>query len=178
MYPLRYIYRRADDECGSAAHWRPCLGSSPTDSGNVKKPAAVVPCWVRPWLLPTTVKPDDSRRRADVLPSRVRRMPPPLASNPHRFHEDRSEIAHDIAELARIIGPRRVRRKRRSRGSAERSGGAINTCQVINGKRVQVQRLSPLHHRPLEQNLGSGSVKSTMKASNPMVNDEATKVTK
>ena len=26
-------------------------------------------------------------------PSRVRRMPPPLASNPHRFHEDRSEIA-------------------------------------------------------------------------------------
>jgi hypothetical protein len=30
-----------------------------------------------------------------VPPSRVRRMPLPLASNPHRFHEDRSEIAHE-----------------------------------------------------------------------------------
>jgi hypothetical protein len=37
-------------------------------------------------------------------------MPPPLASNPHRFHEDRSEIAHDIARLASMIAPRRVRR--------------------------------------------------------------------
>jgi hypothetical protein len=34
-------------------------------------------------------------------------MPPPLASNPHRFHEDRSEIAHDIAKLVRVIAPRR-----------------------------------------------------------------------
>jgi hypothetical protein len=37
------------------------------------------------------------RRRAEVPPSRGRRMPPPLASNPNRFLEDRSEIAHDIA---------------------------------------------------------------------------------
>jgi hypothetical protein len=36
-----------------------------------------------------------------VSPSRGRRMPPPLASNPHRFHEDRSEIAQDLVELAR-----------------------------------------------------------------------------
>jgi hypothetical protein len=28
-------------------------------------------------------------------------MPPPLASNPHRVHEDRSEIAQDLVELAR-----------------------------------------------------------------------------
>ena len=73
-------------------------------------------------------------------PSRVRRMPPPLASNPHRFHENRSEIAHDIAQLARIIAPRRVRRSVAVEISAERSGRSVTTSQVINGKRVQVQR--------------------------------------
>ena len=76
-------------------------------------------------------------------PSRVRGMPPPLASNPHRFHEDRSEIAHDIAQLARIIAPRRVRRSVAVEVSAERSGRAIIASQVINGKRVQVQRRRP-----------------------------------
>ena len=75
-----------------------------------------------------------------MLPSRVRRMPPPLASNPHRFHENRSEIAHDIARLARIIAPRRVKRSVAVEVSAERSGRASNTSRVINGKRVQVQR--------------------------------------
>ena len=34
-------------------------------------------------------------------PLRGRRMPPRLASNPHRFHEDRSEIAQDLSSLAR-----------------------------------------------------------------------------
>jgi hypothetical protein len=70
-------------------------------------------------------------------------MPPPLASNPHRFHEDRSEIAHDIAQLARIIAPRRVRRSVAVEVSAERSGRVINDSQVINGRRVQVQRRRP-----------------------------------
>jgi hypothetical protein len=69
-----------------------------------------------------------------VPPSRVRRMPPPLASNPHRFHEDRSEIAHDIAQLARIIAPRRIRRSVAVEVSTERSGRSITTSQVINGK--------------------------------------------
>jgi hypothetical protein len=68
-----------------------------------------------------------------VPPSRVRGMPPPLASNPHRFHEDRSEIAHDIAQVARIIAPRRVRRSVAVEISAERSGRAIIASQVING---------------------------------------------
>ena len=68
------------------------------------------------------------------------RAPPPLASNPHRFHEDRSEIAYDIAQLARVIAPRRIRRGVSVEISAERGGRAINTSQVINGKRVQVQR--------------------------------------
>jgi hypothetical protein len=70
-------------------------------------------------------------------------MPPPLASNPHRFLEDRSEIAHDIAQRARIIAPRRVRRSVAVEVSVERSGRVINDSQVINGRRVQVQRRRP-----------------------------------
>lgn len=41
-----------------------------------------------------------------VLAPRVRRISPPLASDPERFHEERSEIAHDIADIARRIAPR------------------------------------------------------------------------
>jgi hypothetical protein len=65
------------------------------------------------------------------------------ASNPHRFHEYRSESAHDVAWLARIIAPRRVRRGVSAELSAERGGRAIITSQVINGKWVQVQRRRP-----------------------------------
>jgi hypothetical protein len=86
------------------------------------------------------------RRRAEVPPSRVRGMPPPLASNPHRFHEDRSEIAHDIAQVARIIAPRRVRRSAALEVSAERSGRAIIASQVINGKRVQGPAPATVRH--------------------------------
>jgi hypothetical protein len=50
---------------------------------------------VRPSFFPGIYRADDLA--AAEGPSRVRRMPPPLASNPHRFHDDRSEIAHDIA---------------------------------------------------------------------------------
>jgi hypothetical protein len=67
-------------------------------------------------------------------------MPPQLASNPHRFYEDRSEIAHDIAQLARAIAPRRAERRLAVEVSAERSGRSVTTSQAINGKRVQVQR--------------------------------------
>jgi hypothetical protein len=64
----------------------------------------VVPRRVRPSFFPQIYREARRRRRkAEAPPSRVQRMPPPLASNPHRFHEDRSEIAHDIARLARII---------------------------------------------------------------------------
>ena len=61
----------------------------------------------------------------------------------HRFHENRSEIAHDIARLARIIASRRVRRSVAVEVSAERSGRAITANQVIDGKRVEVQRRRP-----------------------------------
>jgi hypothetical protein len=60
-------------------------------------------------------------------------MPLPLASNPHRFPEDRSGSAHGHP-------PRRVRRSVAVEVSAERTGRTVNTSQVINGKRVQVQR--------------------------------------
>ena len=75
--------------------------------------------------------------------SRVRRMLPPLASNPHRYHEDKSEIANDLAQLARAIAPRRVSRHLRVDLSTERSGRTVVTSQIINGKRVQVQRRQP-----------------------------------
>jgi hypothetical protein len=54
---------------------------------------------------------------------------------------NRSEDARtNIAQLARIIAPRRIRRGLAVEVSAERSGRAINASQVINGKQVQVQR--------------------------------------
>jgi hypothetical protein len=55
--------------------------------------------------------------RAEVPPSRVQRMPPPLASNPHRFHEDRSEIAHDIAHMPSLPWDREMLYLQRERMS-------------------------------------------------------------
>jgi hypothetical protein len=66
-----------------------------------------------------------------------------LASDPERFHIDRSEIAYDLAQLARIITPRRRPSRVAVEVSAERSGRAIIASQVINGKRVQVERRRP-----------------------------------
>ena len=50
--------------------------------------------------------PEDAAAELDVLASRVRRMSLPLASNPNRFHEGRSDIAKDLADLARRVWPR------------------------------------------------------------------------
>jgi hypothetical protein len=55
------------------------------------------------------VIPEDVAAALDVFASRVRRLLPPLARNPHRFHEDKSEIARDLAELARRVAPRSKR---------------------------------------------------------------------
>jgi hypothetical protein len=71
----------------------------------------------------------------------ARDLLPPLARNPHRFHEDKSEIAHDLAELARRVAPR----SRRATGvkvdiSDDRRGRIVVATQTINGKRVMVQR--------------------------------------
>jgi hypothetical protein len=76
-----------------------------------------------------------------VPPDEGGRHPPDLVRTISRPLPTRgAEIAHDIAQLARIIAPRRVRRGVSVELSAERGGRAIITSQVINGKWVQVQR--------------------------------------
>ena len=84
----------------------PPTGQAPSPfaspSGRVARPRRGGPTSGAPFLLPIDLPGSRRRRRrAEVSPSRGRRMPPPLASNPHRFHEDRSEIAQDLVELAR-----------------------------------------------------------------------------
>jgi hypothetical protein len=87
------------------------------------------------------VTPEDVAAELDVLASRVRRMSPPLPSNPHRFHEERSDIAHDIVELARRIAPRSKRATSIEVDISEgRRGRIVVATQTINGKRVVVQR--------------------------------------
>ena len=87
--------------------------------------------------------PNDIADRLDVLASRVRRLLPPSASNPHRFHEDISELAHEIAQMAKAVAPGRRSSRISVRMSDERSGRVINDSQVINGRRIQVQRRKP-----------------------------------
>jgi hypothetical protein len=89
------------------------------------------------------VTPNDIADRLDVLASRVRRLLPPSASNPHRFHEDISELAHEIAQMAKAVAPGRRSSRISVRMSDERSGRVINDSQVINGRRIQVQRRKP-----------------------------------
>ena len=99
--------------------------------------------------------PEDVTASLDVPASRVRRLSPPLASNPNRFHEERSEIAHDLAELARRASPR----NRPASGvtvdvSDIRRGRIITTGQTVNGRRIVVQK-----RRPFAVCVGEGPVK-------------------
>ena len=85
--------------------------------------------------------PEDVATELDVLASRVRWMSPPLARYPERFHEERSEIAHDIAGLARRVAPRSRRAHAVEVDISEgRRGRIVVATQTINGKRVMVQR--------------------------------------
>jgi hypothetical protein len=66
----------------------------------------------------------------------VRRMLPPLPSNPHRYHEEKSEIAEDLLKLAmEVSGKPRRRRDVPSR--------IVIESQMVNGRRVQVQKRRP-----------------------------------
>jgi hypothetical protein len=87
------------------------------------------------------VTPEDVAAELDVLASRVRRMSPPLSSDPERFHAQRSVIAHDLAELARRIAPRARRTSELEVELSERRRGRIvvATTQAINGRPVTVQ---------------------------------------
>ncbi len=98
---------------------------------------------------------EDVAAELDVLASRVRRLSPPLASNPNRFHEERSDIAKDLADLARRVAPC----NRPASGVAVdvseiRRGRILTTNQTVNGKRIVVQR-----RRPFAVYVGEGPVK-------------------
>ncbi len=70
--------------------------------------------------------PEDVAAELDVLASRVRRLSPPLASNPNRFHEERSDIAKDLADLVRRVSPRVGRRQPSRSTSASRGISAAS----------------------------------------------------
>jgi len=79
------------------------------------------------------VTPEDVAAELNVLASRVRRMSPPLASNPNRFHEERSDIGQ---------GPRGPR----SAGMAPRPAGV--RC---HGRLQRHPPRADHHHRPDRQ---------------------------
>jgi hypothetical protein len=75
--------------------------------------------------------------------TRLARAPdaPPLSFDPERFHARRSEIAHDLAELARRIAPRTGRRSGIAVAvSADRGGRIVGSTEIINGRRIVVQK--------------------------------------
>ena len=99
------------------------------------------------WLLAGTggrsaVTPEDVAAALDVLASRVRQLPAPMrAGNPDRFYEEQSEIAHDLAKLARRIAPRGVRPEAVEVDISEgRRGRIVAAAQTINGRPVMIQK--------------------------------------
>jgi hypothetical protein len=52
---------------------------------------------------PPLRKAADFKRKLDELSSRVRRLSPPMSSNPEAFHVERSEIARALQRLAEQI---------------------------------------------------------------------------
>ena len=78
-------------------------------------PAEVVPRRVRPSFFPYHREARGRRRRAEVPPSRVRRMPPPLASKPLR---DRAR--HRLARQDHRPTPRQTERRGRGQRRAQR----------------------------------------------------------
>ncbi len=100
-------------------------------------------------------RPEDVAAALDVLASRVRRMSPPLARYPDRFHEERSDIAKDIANLARRVSPRNRPRSGVTVDVSEiRRGRIITTGQTVNGRRIVVQK-----RRAFAVYVGEGPVK-------------------
>jgi hypothetical protein len=83
----------------------------------------------------------EAHARSVALASRVRRLPPPIrAGNPERFYEERSQIAHDMNELAQRVagGPRRPPMAEHHARKREEQ-----VTQVINGNAVTAQRRRP-----------------------------------
>lgn len=72
------------------------------------------------------------------MASRVRRLMP-LGHHPERFHEEKSEVAHDMATLAEALSP--------SNGRSAYADGNPRTATVVmtgthrvNGRTVRVER--------------------------------------
>jgi hypothetical protein len=64
-----------------------------------------------------------------------------LAGNPHRFHEERSDIAKDNSDLARSLAPRRPDTATTKVDVTDsRTGRTVTGSYVINGRRLMVQR--------------------------------------
>jgi hypothetical protein len=87
------------------------------------------------------LNPQAVAEQLDALASRVRRISPPLAGNPNRFHEERSDVAEAITHHARSLAPRRARTEAVKVSVTEgRLGRTVIGSQVINGRRVLVQK--------------------------------------
>jgi hypothetical protein len=81
-----------------------------------------------------------------ALASRVRRLSPPLSSDPERFHEERSEIAFEIVTQADRLGPRSAQEREPARAQLEverARGRQVTTTRTIKGRRVLVQERRP-----------------------------------
>jgi len=79
--------------------------------------------------------------RAYALADRIRRMSCQLWTDPERFFLDRSELAAEAYAIASRIAPDQPRAPRvRVAISGEARGRVEVLSQVINGKRVTVQR--------------------------------------
>jgi hypothetical protein len=64
-----------------------------------------------------------------------------FAGNPNRCHEERSDIAKDISDLARSLAPRGPEQRTvKVDVTDSRTGRTVTGSMVVNGRRVMVQR--------------------------------------
>jgi hypothetical protein len=85
----------------------------------------------------------DAAQAVRLLAQRVRRLVP-LAGKPDAFHEDKSDIAQELLEIADRISPPAkpaLRGKVEARGRMLGTGRPVGTSViVVSGRRVTVQR--------------------------------------
>jgi hypothetical protein len=71
----------------------------------------------------------------------VRRISSPLARHPERFHQDRSDIAKAICDLARRVSP--LSRPTPAISVDLERGRIVTASRTIKGRRIVVQRRRP-----------------------------------
>lgn len=82
---------------------------------------------------------EEVAKRLRLVASRVRRLMP-LQHYPERFHEEKSEIAHDLAELAEAVCPSPVRAVARQVHEGPR---LVVGTRIVDGRHIRVE----LRHR-------------------------------